>query len=62
MKVPSCYIQAPPEKRIAMVHVMQLVGIRYTAFDTSASKDLGVLASNDPIYLNVAGKLKRALN
>jgi|GEM_PF-5972912 len=60
MTSPSCYIKAAPGKRIAMVHVMQLVSIGYGAYDTNGSKDLAVLARHDESYLNVAGKRKEA--
>ncbi|MFZ2657030.1 MAG: endo-1,3-alpha-glucanase family glycosylhydrolase [Victivallales bacterium] len=61
--IPSCYTAAAPEKRVAIVAVMSVCGIVHNFIEPdnrSPSKDCGVLAVHEPMYLNFWDKPKEA--
>ncbi|MFZ2654137.1 MAG: endo-1,3-alpha-glucanase family glycosylhydrolase [Victivallales bacterium] len=67
--IPSCYIQASPGQRVAIISVMTVMGISnnhdnpkwsHLNNNTKPSEDLGILSIHDPIYLNLWDKPKEA--
>ncbi|MFZ2656250.1 MAG: endo-1,3-alpha-glucanase family glycosylhydrolase [Victivallales bacterium] len=69
ISIPSCYTVAAPDKRVAIVSTMTVMGIAYNHYDpkwshfstnNKPSEDLGILAIHDPVYLNLWDKPKEA--